>query len=394
MRHARTGFTQAGFTQAGFTLVELILAMGLFSLLLVGLLQLLDTTAELWRDVEVDRERTEIGTALVMRLEHDLSTLEAGIEGDLWADWATIDADGDELAGLSVPRLRFVRRASAREVARLAAELDLAAADEADEDADGDAETSLLTEPAGDLSDPSLEGWKRVDRGLCEVVWALVPADEQPFRGRLIRAVRLLDDDSKMSLFDERLFTASGRPVPGLFEPLSDDVLWMDMAFAGQVTQTRAEARWDIGPRPVDGARSWDGWDRQRLSLERSELNVGPEALPQPDETPNLPRRVRVRFEVETPQDRLRRPTLLNGIEHDATVFDVSDGSRMPDVGRHVLVGEEWLEVRAVNGDRVNVLRGQRGTLTQAHDAGTPLFFGWVVEAEVPIGVAREDWGL
>lgn len=370
--------------QAGFTLVELILAMGLFSVLVVGLIQLLDTTTNLWRDVELDRERTEVGTALLTRLEHDLSTLEAGIEGDLWADWTTVDANGDELAGLNLPRLRFVRRASAREVARLSALI------EAPEPAEGDAAVDVDDVDA----DPSLTGWQRIERGLCEVVWALVPADEQPFRGRLIRAVRLLDDETKMSLFDPRVFAATGRPVPGLFEVLSSDVLWMEFAFASQVTQTRADARWQVGPRFSDGSRAWDAWDRGRLDLERSEFNVEPEALPQPDELPNLPRRVRVRFEVESANDRKRRTQLADGIEHDQVVLDVLDGTRLPPVGGYVLVDEEWLEVRSINGDRINVLRGQRGTLTQQHAAGTPLYFGWSVEAEVPIGVAREDWDL
>ncbi len=375
--------------QAGFTLVELILAMGLFSLLLVGLLELLDTTTNLWRDVEHKRERTEVGSALIARLERDLSTLESGIEGDFWADWTTVDVNGDELSGMNVPRLRFVRRASARELARLTAaspELSQSAAKPGAELED-------------DLQDPSLVGWQRIDRGLCEVVWALVPLDAanrdvKHFEGHLIRGVRLLSDSSKMSLLDPRVFAASGRPVPGLFEELSSDVLWMEFEFASQMTQTRADKRWSVGLQLGDGARAWDAWDRGRLDLEKSGFNVEPQALPAVDELPNLPRRVRVRFEIESSEDRLRRPQLLNTIDHDTIVFDVSDGTRLPAPGRHVLVDEEWMEVRSVSGDRVTVLRGQRGTLTVPHGNGTPLFHGWVVETEIPIGVSREDWDL
>lgn len=366
-------------SSAGFTLVELILAMGLFSLLLIGLVQLIDTTTGLWRETELRRERTEVGSNLLLRLERDLSTLEAGIEGDLLADWATVDITGDGLRGMSLPRLRFVRRASAREVARLEA---------------ARPEVATETELEDDLADPSLTGWARLERGLCEVVWALVPADARPFRGQLVRGVRLLDDDSTMSLFEERLFTASGRPVPGTTEVLSMDVLWMELAFASQTTVTRAGQRWNVGPRFTDGARAWDAWDRDRLNAENSEYNYGPDALPVPDEAPNLPRRVRVRFEVESSKDRVRRTTLFDGIEHDQTTFRVGDGARLPQVGGYVLVDEEWMEVRAIIGDQVNVLRGQRATSMQPHAAGTPLFFGWVVEAEVPVGVAREDWGL
>ena len=134
---------------AGFTMVELLLSLGLFSLLLVGLLQLLDTSTDLWRRVEFRRERTEVSAAFSARLERDLSTLEAGPEGDFFADWTLLDVDGNGLASLPLARLRFVRRASPREVARLR---------------QAQAPEPLGTPPS---VDPGAEpDWARADRGL------------------------------------------------------------------------------------------------------------------------------------------------------------------------------------------------------------------------------------
>ena len=48
----------------GFTLMEMVLAIGIFSLLLIALLQLLDTSTSLWKSVDARRERTEASGGL------------------------------------------------------------------------------------------------------------------------------------------------------------------------------------------------------------------------------------------------------------------------------------------------------------------------------------------
>lgn len=373
-----------GARKSGFTMVELLLSLGLFSLLLVGLLQLLDTSTDLWRRVEKRRESTEVSSALTARLERDLSTLEAGPEGDFLADWAMVDLDGNGEAGLPLARLRFVRRASAREVERLRA---ARAGDD-------------LTEAASvDLDDPDAEpDWARLDRGLVEVAWVLAPTDDKTFQGQLMRAERSLGDEERISLFDSRLFNASGRPVPGLFEELKSGVLWMDMALATPMTVTDlpadGKARWGVGDAPTDGGASWDAWLRGRPNLELTSLNRTPSAMPHETKLPLLPRRVRVAFEVQSDKDQLRRTTLVSEIDHSSVSFLVVDGRRLPDVDGFFLIDEEWFKVKAVAGGRVTVQRGQRGTPAVAHKMGAKLWYGWRTEIELPIGMAREDWSL
>lgn len=365
----------SGQRTRGFTMVELLLSLGLFSLLLVGLLQLLDTSTDLWKRVEVRRESTEVASALTARLERDLSTVEAGPEGDFLADWALVDVDGNGLAGLPLARLRFVRRASAREVLRLAA--------------GGEPEL-------GGQSEPGEPG--RMGRGMVEVAWVLAPTDEKVFTGQLMRAERALDDPERMSLFDPRLFNAKGRPVPGPFQELKSGVLWMDMAFATPMTVTEpggdGQGRWEVGEAPTDGGSSWDAWRRGRANREVSGLNQPPAGLPRQTHLPLLPRRVRIAFEVQSEADRLRRTTLVSELDHSSVSFLVTDGRRLPEPGGFFLIDEEWFELRSVAGERVTVRRGQRGTEAVAHRPGAKLWYGWRTELELPLGTAREDWSL
>ena len=387
--------------RAGFTLIELMLSLGLFSLLLVGLLQLLDTSTTLWKQVDSRRDETEVSGALSDRLARDLSTLEAGPEGDLLVDWGVVDVDKNGVAGLRVARLRFVRRASPAEVARLRFQLT-------------PPEDPTAPVPVSDDGEPLPADWSRVDRGLVEVAWVLASA-ERPltagaaptFEGVLLRDERFLDDPDRLSFFDPRFLpvtSLSGRPTEGLTEELLRGVLWMEPALATQTTLTDtnlgpedASFQWKVGDRISDGASSWDAWNLDRPDLGLSSLNEPGVGMPdldpaRPGATPLLPRRVRVSFEIQRPKDL--RTVLRAPIDHDETSFSVADGERLPPEGGHFLVDEEWMQLLSKSGDRVTVQRGQRGTLGTPHKASAPIQFGWRTLREVPIGLSREEWNL
>lgn len=389
--------------RAGFTLVELILSLGLFSLLLVGLLQLLDTSTTLWKRVDAQRDETEVAGALAERIARDLSTLEAGPEGDLLVDWAMVDVDGNGTAGLPVARLRFVRRAAPGEVTRL----------RADQAVELDPEL-LTDEVLAELE--AAAGWARIDRGLVETTWVLAKADrpvdpgarvEPAFEGVLLRGERFLGDPDRISFFDERFLpvtSTTGRPTAGLTDELLRGVLWLEPTLATQTTVTDADLhpeatprRWEAGDGLDDGATSWDAWGLDRPDLSRTERNEPGVGMPdldpaRPGATPLLPRRIRVAFEIQPPG--ALRPTLRSSIDHTETTFAVSDGLRLPEPGGHVLVGEEWMLVRDVRGDRVTVERAVRGSQRGPHGAGALVQHGWRTEREVPVAVFREDWSL
>jgi hypothetical protein len=112
------------------------------------------------------------------------------------------------------------------------------------------------------------------------------------------------------------------------------------------------------------------------------------------DTNPQLPRRVRVTFEVQPERDILRRTTMRAAIDHQVNQFIVADGMRLPEGGTHILVDEEWMLLLSKSGDRVNVKRAQRGTLAGAHKPGTLVQYGWSTTREIPIAMFREDWNL
>ncbi|MDG1499376.1 MAG: prepilin-type N-terminal cleavage/methylation domain-containing protein [Planctomycetota bacterium] len=389
----------------GFTLIELILAMGLFSLLMIALLQLIDTSTTLWRNVDARREKTESSGGMGERLAKDLSTLEAGQEGDFLADWGLIEADGDKVPTLTAARMRFVRRASSAELSRLAE------SQEVEFTPEEIAELALLEE-AGILE--SLKDWSRMNRGLVEVTWFLC-ADDVPivqgeiprFHGKLMRGMRTVDDGSSMSFFDERIFMTSGRPIfeaAGVIEEIATGVLWMNMEFASQATLTDSDFSKDAAPRAwkagelvTDGSLSWDAWSQNRPNVEACDRNkpaAGLTPMDALDTNPQLPRRVRITFEMQPERDILRRTTLRAAIDHQVDQFIVADGMRLPEAGTHILVDEEWMLMTSKSGDRVNVKRAQRGTMAGAHRPGTMVQYGWSTTREIPIAMFREDWDL
>ncbi|MEO0651114.1 MAG: hypothetical protein AAFZ65_10590, partial [Planctomycetota bacterium] len=70
-------------------------------------------------------------------------------------------------------------------------------------------------------------------------------------------------------------------------------------------------------------------------------------------------------------------------------------GSRdLPTEGTFALLGEEWLRVTTVSGERITVRRGQRGTRPLEHKRGAPLEWGEAVVREFVIPQHAEDWGL
>jgi hypothetical protein len=168
--------------------------------------------------------------------------------------------------------------------------------------------------------------------------------------------------------------------------------LWFECDFASQTSIVNDG--WSIGGRPHDCATAWDAWDRDRPDQTRSAYNAPASALPSPDERPILPRRVRLHLELERHDDVVRRARLRDPAEAEDTRIAVDEGERLPAPGSMVLIGEEWMEVLTVDGDRAGVKRGRRGTAARPHGAGATVHFGWVVQREVAVPLYREDWDL
>lgn len=351
--------------RAGFTLLELLLAVGLFSIVILALLKLIDTSLTIWGRTDTNRELSEMGGATLDMLAADVQALEGGSRGDLLADWRLFDLDRDGIDGAPMLRLRLVRHLGAAGLQRLSR---------------GAPGATLET----------------FERGLVEVGWALLPgtmdsADERAL-GTLVRGERLLGDKDTLSFFDEGFFGPSGKPVPGSLVELTGGVLWFNAWFATQTSILHQG--WELGDGLEDCAASWDAWNKARPNPELSIFNHAPAGMPQAKDVPLLPRRVRIELELERPRDLRFRTRLRTAANVEDTTLDVRDGRQLPAAGAMILVDEEWMKVQAVSDDRVSVERGRRGTRAAAHPVETLVHHGWRMAREIPVDMTREDWDL
>lgn len=348
---------------AAFTLVELLLAMGLFTVLMLALLRLVDTSMTIWGRTDEGRELLEMSGSTLDLVSEDVHALEGGPRGDLLADWRLFDLDRDGIEGAPYQRLRLVRHVGAADLQRLA------------------------PRAAG-------SSFEVFERGLVEVVWALLPnqTDEPDERalGILVRGERLLGNDN-LSVFDQGFFGPAGKPVPSSVNEVTGGVLWFDVWFATQTTILHGG--WSLGPDQKDCSASWDAWRKQRPNPEISPFNLEPEGMPLAKDVPLLPRRVRVEIELERPRDLRNRTRLAEAANIEDSALIVRDGARIPE-DRMILVGDEWMKVLGINGNRVSVQRAQRATRATVHAADALVHHGWRVVREIPVDMTREDWDL
>jgi prepilin-type N-terminal cleavage/methylation domain-containing protein len=347
----------------GFTLVELLLAMGLFSLLLVVLMRLLDTTLGTLRSAGEERERFVRESALFEFVARDLGLLASGAASDLLLSTRRFDVDGDGVAGRPWQRLVFVRQVPPGERPGSGAGADLG--------------RSL---------------------GLAEVCWTVLPravprrVEGAPGRrgdGVLVRLERALEDGG-LSLFDAQAFGPGGLPRQA-YEELGGGVLWMQILCAAQTT--RLDQGWNAGVALEQAPPAWDARGGARLSAEADPENALHPALPGVGGGEVfLPRRLQIEFELEREDEHRRRTHNLAPIEPGATEFQVARPGRLPPPGSFLLLGEEWMRLEGLEGNRARVSRAQRGTRAVRHPVQTPIQFGARVSREFDIPWATERW--
>lgn len=373
-RSRRARRTEARRAARGLTLVELVIAIGLFTLLMTAVFAVMRGFLGVWDKSEARRARVEECSAIGELLASDLAQLDGGGRGDLVCEWIPFDADADGASDSFWPRLRLVRHASEAEIARL--------------------QTRSAEKSRG--------------QGLVEVAWVVVPAykgskeADRRSEGLLLRGERIASprdasgepvDTGGTSYFDPRFFSRSGEPTPGALAEVSGGLLWLGLEFATQTTSL--VDGWKLGKDLEHALPSWDAWTRNRPDAAIHEWNVPAGGLPRAKGRALLPRRVRVELEIERPRDARRRTRIAEFLPLGATTMVVEDASRLP-VGESGLVkiDGEWLRFSAPAGRTVSVQRGMRGTRPANHERGALLHFGDVYVREVPIGLSQEDWNL
>lgn len=355
--------------RAGLTLVELVLALGLLSVLMLFVFQLLDGSLRLFDSTETRRELSQRASGVLELLVDDLSALEPGPDGDLLVEWVLFDVDADGVGERLLPRLRMVRRAGRAAWSRLIAR-DPAALEE-----------------LGELP------------GRIEVCWTLEPARPGDARTEL-RAGCVLSRGERprgapgLSFFDDAFFARRPGAPAGELAEVAGGVLWLGLELASQTTVARDG--WTVGPGLADGGASWDAWGRRRPDAERHAWNepaAGTPEAPADGGFALLPRRVRITLELEGERERKRRPRLARELDEKETGL-VTDGRPLPPPGAFVLVGAEWMELTSTSDGRAAVRRGARGSEPARHEPGAMIHFGEALVRELPIDLHREDWDL
>ncbi len=353
--------------QRGLTLVELLLATGLFSVLAFGLFGLLSDFLRLWNKSEGRRNEVERGLTVAELLAQDLRSAEAGPRGDFVVQWVGFDTDGDNVIDTNWPRLRFVRTVAAAELQR-----------------------SL-----GATVAPG-------ERALLEVLWTVLPATRGPSevdrraQGVLLRGARIRGGGGPSIFDDAGFFSAAGTPLAGATQDVSSGLLWFGLRLASQTSDVLggSTGAWKLGTAQQDCSTAWDAFGRARPDAARHAWNDGPHIEFTPGALPRLPRRVWIELEFEHAEDLKQRTRLSLGANATQGELELERADRAGEIGDHVKIDAEWMQITQIAGRKVWVRRAQRGTQAAAHEAGRMVHRGRTEVREVPLAVNLEDWNL
>ena len=397
-------------TRAGVTLAELIVATALAAIVMTSLVSVTSSALKMWTRGERTRDARELGSAALDVMDEDLSALHPTAEGDLVVDWEPFDLDRDGVPERTWPRMRFVRDASAAEIAAIERRqlADSARAEIAEarrkaglEEIEDDLTESDLLEAAGrTLEDAALGGGGARDidgTALVEVLYAIVPdgrEGDERFSGTLLRQERVHTAGTVHVLTEDGALDSRGYPDLAEAREVVSGVLWLRPLLATQTTRTAASG-WRVHDGLGTAATSWDAWRRSRPDVEASAWNEPAPGMPISGSRPLLPRAIRLEIEVQRASDRARAPRLVEAVEETRNTFEVSNGALLERVvGRHVLIAGEWVELASVSGDLATVRRARRGTSARPLSSGASVLFGEPLVIEIAVPVHDDDWRL
>ncbi len=389
--------------RAGYSLTELLMAMGLFSLLGIGLVALLSRASDFLTAGQAGAETMDALQTFTESFAADVETLYTVPDADtgrpdvrMYSDYVNCDVDGDETDDAVIQRLFFARlipREATSPLTRTAGTVVGAVG---------------VLDQAGDLAEAD-EGALRATGGLMEVFWTAVPDDA--------------DDPAVLTLYrgfrspiggEESLFPSGAASDPGVTaeekgattkaqivrvaRPILSSVLYFGVRFWSRRTKT-----WDENEAPRNGGplQTWDSTRGIMASVGRGsrydgfELARGEGSLADPtDDT--YPRRLRVTLVVEQVRNNAAIGFLAADTSADAKYVDLQDAGFLPAAAmreRFVKIGGEWIEFTGIEGNTLTgCARGARGTAATAHGMGTPVHHGRTVVREYTIATFRDTY--
>jgi prepilin-type N-terminal cleavage/methylation domain-containing protein len=397
----------------GFSLLELLVAMSIFSVISVGIITLLARVSEFTQSGSSKTETLDALQTFTQSFARDISGIHAMAESDtgapavrLYSDVANCDVDGNGKPDAPVRRLMFTKLIS----------------EESSAPGTRSAGSSLDAKSYTDQKDDSAEAQKgtlRATGGLMEVFWTALPDDPaDPAVCTLYRAYRspiggpqsLMPDapapaNGGGSAADRGPLTlAEVKPVATAVLP---GVLHFGVEFWGRKTQT-----WDPMRAPPEGPLLT--WDSTRGIMPRGNLragatdgffyakdrnapgSTGEDSLQDPtDDT--FPRRLRVTLVVEEIGENRKVGNLAADLSADAKVLELYGTGFIPAVDttqKFVKIGSEWIQFDEIDGGSrlTGLRRGQRGTVAQRHETGRMVHYGRTVVREFPVPTFRDAY--
>ena len=384
----------------GFTLIEVLVVMGILSILGLFLIQILDNSVSLVSLGEGSRALLDRAAVAQELLTADLRQLPGPSDASAAAGRPLhrVLQDHVPMRLTPGPRVELVPRLRAhvaldrveeerylRGFLRPRAEIESSTAAEREE---------LLDRWVG----------QQVLTGLGELL--LLPWPEGDREGAYLQLRRCV----RLSGRRLRITTAAGAtevPVPSLFEdgvldtpdavlagttPVLTGVLHLEYRWWSQFTQDVDAEVGRGGPETCwDSARA--GLMAQEVGGHRFTLDLGPDTLLKPL-LHVFPRRVELRLVVDRPPDEASCALLSAAVEESSTdvLVDFPERVPYPDRERYVKIGGEWIRYSGLDGKRLTgVKRGVRDTLPRAHGAGDRVHAGREVPLSIPLR-GRDYW--
>lgn len=395
--------TPRGPRTGGFTLLELLLAMSIFSAISVAIVALLARVSDFTQSGTSKTETLDALTTFSQAFDRDTSAIHTVADSEdglpavrMYCDHASSDLDADGKGDVSVQRLFFVKLLADEGTSPMlrAAGSNLAAKGTVDQKNDVDEYSKNDLKATG---------------GLAEVMWVAVPVDPaDPAVLTIFRAQRSPVGGAQSLMPRKAATDTTATPaergprdlkeIADAATPVMSGVLHFGVEFWSRKTQT-----WSTEKAPPEGPLvTWDSTRGiLRKSSKGSSLTEGfwfhkaPESADDPtDDT--YPRRMRVTLVVEDVGQAAKTARLEQSLNPDDRTMELSDTAFIPATDtaqRFIKVGTEWIQFESVQGRTLTGLkRGARNTTPQAHGPGAVAHYGRTMFREVPVATFRDAY--
>ncbi len=376
--------------QAGFTLIELLVVMGLMSMFLTFLVQILFSSTEIFqsgqRSQDLSRRSKAAGRPLFAALQA-MQGIHRETDGKpdarLLVQWLDLPQSENQ-----VQVLRATVGVSAREETQILQQ-HLGALAQAQAKDLGIAEEDLLTELREQVG----------ASGRAEMLLLPWPSGDEEQALMQIRRLRFLPDtalpmeDAKgRSLLQLQELDALLQAEPQM-EVLASGVLHMEYRFWSQYSHQNSATAQD-GPEWVwDSARA--GWlSGNKDARHNFSMDLGPQSMHKPHGHV-FPRWLQVTLVVghgaaALPDARLAQE--INGEDRECQLLGTQNLYLDPN-NPYLKLGSEWVRYASLQGNKLlGLQRGQRGTKAKRHKAGTGLRVGRSIVRWLPLLHGRDNW--